>query len=123
MTRACLWLLLALASSWCQAQPAARFSFAIVGDTPYTAWEEDRFVQMLHEINQNNLAFVVHVGDIKNGASPCTDALYEEYFKTHDYYVDANGIAYQAFEAKPQARRVMSYSDNFSFKRRDAWTH
>ena len=27
------------------------------------------------------------------------------------------------FEAKPEARRIMSYSDNFAFKRRDAWTH
>jgi len=26
-------------------------------------------------------------------------------------------------EDKPHVRRAMSYSDNFAFKRRDAWTH
>ena len=35
----------------------------------------------------------------------------------------AHGIAYQVFETKPVARRVMSYSDNFSFKRSEPWTH
>jgi hypothetical protein len=60
------------------AQTPARFSFAIVGDAPYNALEEIEFAQMLREINQENLAFVVHVGDIKGGASPCSDELYEQ---------------------------------------------
>jgi hypothetical protein len=38
-------------------------------------------------------------------------------------YCEKHGIAYQTFEEKPQVRRVMSYSDNFSFKRRESWTH
>lgn len=38
-------------------------------------------------------------------------------------YCEREGIPYQVFEAKPAARRVISYSDNFAFKRRDAWTH
>ncbi len=38
-------------------------------------------------------------------------------------YCERHGIPYQVFEAKPVVRRTMSYSDNFSFKRRDAWTH
>jgi len=38
-------------------------------------------------------------------------------------YCERHAIAYQSFEAKPVSRRVMSYSDNFAFKRRDAWTH
>jgi hypothetical protein len=38
-------------------------------------------------------------------------------------YCERNGVAYQVFEAKPASRRTMSYSDNFAFKRRDAWTH
>ena len=38
-------------------------------------------------------------------------------------YCEREGIPYQVFEAKPVARRTISYSDNFSFKRRDAWTH
>ena len=38
-------------------------------------------------------------------------------------YCERHGIAYQTFEAKPLNRRIMSYSDNFAFKRCDAWTH
>jgi len=38
-------------------------------------------------------------------------------------YCEREGIAYQVFEAPPVKRRVISYTDNFSFRRRDAWTH
>jgi ETC complex I subunit-like protein len=38
-------------------------------------------------------------------------------------YCEKHGIACQVFEAKPLARRTISYSDNFAFKRREAWTH
>jgi hypothetical protein len=38
-------------------------------------------------------------------------------------YCERHGIAYQVFEATPSARRVISYSDNFSFKRSEPWTH
>ena len=38
-------------------------------------------------------------------------------------YCQRHGLAYQVFEAKPAARRSISYSDNFAFNRRDAWTH
>lgn len=76
--RAVLCLALALLAGPGLAQTPARFSFAIVGDAPYNALEEIEFAQMLREINQENLAFVVHVGDIKGGASPCSDELYEQ---------------------------------------------
>jgi hypothetical protein len=39
-------------------------------------------------------------------------------------YAERHGIPYQVFDAKPEtARRTIAYSDNFAFKRRDAWTH
>jgi hypothetical protein len=38
-------------------------------------------------------------------------------------YCERNGIPYQVFEPKEPARRVISYSDNFSFKRPEPWTH
>ncbi len=38
-------------------------------------------------------------------------------------YCERHGIPYQVFREKPYARRTVSYSDNFAFKRRDAWTH
>jgi hypothetical protein len=38
-------------------------------------------------------------------------------------YCERNGTPYQVSEDKPSARRAISYSDNFAFRRRDAWTH
>jgi hypothetical protein len=38
-------------------------------------------------------------------------------------YCERYGIAYQLFPAKETARRGLSYADNFSYKRREAWTH
>jgi hypothetical protein len=38
-------------------------------------------------------------------------------------YCERHGMAYQVFEANPPNRRAMSYSDNFAYTRRDAWTH
>jgi hypothetical protein len=38
-------------------------------------------------------------------------------------YCERHGIAYQVFETTPAVRQGMSYSDNFAFKRRGAWTH
>jgi hypothetical protein len=38
-------------------------------------------------------------------------------------YCERGGIPYQVTETVPLKRRIMSYADNFSVKRRDAWTH
>jgi hypothetical protein len=38
-------------------------------------------------------------------------------------YCERNGVPYQVFETKPPARQRISYSDNFAYPRREAWTH
>jgi hypothetical protein len=38
-------------------------------------------------------------------------------------HCERNGIAYQVFESTPQKRQRLSYSDNFGYARRGAWTH
>ena len=38
-------------------------------------------------------------------------------------YCKREGIPYQVLADKEPARRAMSYSDNFAFNRRGAWTH
>lgn len=54
------------------AKPA--FSFAVIGDTPYGAAAGAAFPQQVAQLNaDSSLDFVVHVGDIKNGSSKCTD--------------------------------------------------
>lgn len=54
------------------------FVFGVMGDTPYSAAQEPRFVEMIARMGREPLAFSIHVGDIKAGGhSPCTDELYE----------------------------------------------
>ena len=38
-------------------------------------------------------------------------------------YCQREGIAHQVFDSKPPARQRISYSDNFAYPRREAWTH
>ncbi len=64
-----LWLVVAAA-------PAGEFTFAALGDVPYTAEEEAGFIAMMAEFNREPLAFVVHVGDFKNGHSDCGDEVF-----------------------------------------------
>jgi len=71
---------LSLAGASCAVAPPPPegFVFGVMGDTPYTAREEPRFVEMIARMNAEPLAFVIHVGDIKaGGGSPCSDELYE----------------------------------------------
>lgn len=52
------------------------FSFALMGDVPYHDGEVIEVERMLGEISGETMSFVVHVGDFKNGSSPCTDELF-----------------------------------------------
>jgi hypothetical protein len=38
-------------------------------------------------------------------------------------FCEREGIPYQVFESTPSVRQHMSYSDNFAYSRRQAWTH
>ena len=62
-----LGLFLAVAAA---AQP---LSFGLFGDTPYSGWERAQLPQMLAAMGRENLAFAVHVGDIKSGSTVCSD--------------------------------------------------
>ncbi len=52
-------------------------SFALIGDTPYSEAEASALDSMIEEINREDLAFVIHVGDITGGQGPCTDVWLE----------------------------------------------
>ena len=66
----------------CAAPPPAPsapgFSFALIGDAPYSPHEETRFVEMLQALDREALAFIVHVGDFKNGSSRCSDEVFAQ---------------------------------------------
>lgn len=53
----------------------AAFTFAVVGDLPYSARAERDFPWVVASLERHDPAFVIHVGDIKGGSAPCTDSL------------------------------------------------
>lgn len=68
-------VLLALLALPAQAEPVA---FGLFGDTPYNRWERDNLPDLIAEMDRENLAFVVHDGDIKNGHSICSDEVLQD---------------------------------------------
>jgi len=52
-------------------------AFALIGDTPYSEFEAPALDAMIEDMNRDDLAFVIHVGDITSGRGPCTDAWFE----------------------------------------------
>jgi hypothetical protein len=62
-----------------EADPASSgFEFAIIGDVPYNAQEEAKFMNLIAAIDHTKVVFVVHNGDFKGGSSPCTDVLFSQ---------------------------------------------
>ncbi len=65
------------------------WTFGLIGDIPYN----DKAVtndlpNLLEDLNRAPLEFVIHDGDIKSGASPCTDAVFvdrREQFQTSQH--------------------------------------
>lgn len=61
---------------WSSSRPTLQF--ALIGDMPYDALQSTQlFPNLIRELNAADLAFVVHDGDIKAGATPCTDDCFE----------------------------------------------
>lgn len=57
---------------------ADRFHFALVGDTPYDVEERTHLRRILQHLGELAPACVIHVGDLKGGSQPCSDALLRE---------------------------------------------
>jgi hypothetical protein len=110
----------ALLLAGCAATPPGPegFSFGVMGDTPYNAAEERRFLAMLARTGDEPLAFVAHVGDFKGGG-PCSDALYQRrhaqfdrsahplvYTPGDNEWVDCRGAGADALERLARLREV-----------------
>lgn len=86
--RLILALLAASAFAGCATTPPSTqggWSFAAMGDTPYSDDEEAQLRPMIRDMNSEPLAFVVHVGDIISGRGGCSDAAFaqrKELFQT-----------------------------------------
>ena len=55
---------------------AETLTFGVIGDTPYSPSEEIQFESLLKRLQNEPLAFLVHVGDFKSGSSLCDDATF-----------------------------------------------
>ena len=70
------------------AEEAARepFTFALIGDIPRFGDKQVEpdllpFKRLCDEINASGVAFVVHDGDFKSGASPCSDEAFQRWHR------------------------------------------
>jgi hypothetical protein len=58
---------------------SGHFSFALWGDMPYAkAKDQPRIPALLSSMNASDIAFSVYDGDIKDGGSPCSDAVFDQ---------------------------------------------
>lgn len=59
---------------------AETFKFVALGDMPYgdKAKTHPRFRALIDLVNARQPAFTIHVGDIKSGSEPCSDAVLQE---------------------------------------------
>jgi hypothetical protein len=63
----------------CPLAQSRQVSFALIGDVPYTPEQvTNLFPAMIAALNQERLAFIVHDGDIKAGATPCSDSVFND---------------------------------------------
>ena len=68
------------------------FEMGLIGDIPYNFEEQRKTEALFGRMNGQKLAFVVHVGDIKSGSSPCTD---EIFFRERERFENsANPLVY-----------------------------
>lgn len=56
--------------------PPGTFAFGVTGDSPYLPWEDVQYPLVTQEMDETDLAFVIHVGDIF--WRPCTDEHYRK---------------------------------------------
>jgi len=76
------WILASAHRSGAAASPDLRYDFALIGDMPYDdAQATNYFPNLIEDVNRARLAFVVHDGDIKAGATPCTDGCFERVYE------------------------------------------
>lgn len=82
--------MVALAASGCGPEPPPRdppgtFAFAVLGDAPYSTPDEQRFDHLVDELEADDLAWVIHVGDILD--APCSDEAFRDRLELFEHLV------------------------------------
>ena len=117
---------LCLGAAGCAAPASSSeaFSFAIIGDAPYKSREEPHFERMMERIDREDVAFVIHVGDIGAGRGTCTDGGYERRARQFDRsrhpmvytpgdneWVDCRSMGFDSLERLARLREVFFDDD------------
>ena len=78
--RTLVYLLFLVLFSACAAQTRVPgdVRFALMGDAPYSEDQVGRLDRLIEDLNKEDVAFVVHVGDITSGRGPCSDDWFRE---------------------------------------------
>jgi hypothetical protein len=64
-------------------------TYAIIGDTPYGAAQFAAFPRLVSAVNADpNVELTLHLGDIKDGASVCSDAYFDQMRANFDSFQD-----------------------------------
>ncbi len=71
-------LVLAAACSQLFAQELPVTTFAVVGDVPYGSSAVAKFPELVSSIENSAVDFVIHIGDIKDGSTSCSDEMITE---------------------------------------------
>jgi hypothetical protein len=80
-------LLLGCSTPSSGAEASKPITFALIGDVPYTEQAaKTAFPNMIEEINQAGVAFTVHDGDIKDGASLCSELVLESIYQQFETF-------------------------------------
>lgn len=83
-------VLIPVANAARPAQAATTFSFALIGDLPYTTADAANFPPLAADINNDiDVSFVAHTGDTKGGDLACTDATMQGRFDMFETFEDA----------------------------------
>ncbi|HRF13395.1 MAG: hypothetical protein AW09_001406 [Candidatus Accumulibacter phosphatis] len=57
---------------------AETWRFAVIGDTPYSAYERSELPRMLDDIADEHPGLIVHAGDFKDSRTICSDELFRD---------------------------------------------
>lgn len=82
-TKNCLALLILLTFTVPANAQDSAFRFLATGDVPYSQDQEVQYRRLLKQSEREDFAFLMHVGDIKSGGSPCSD---DEFVKIRDLF-------------------------------------
>lgn len=64
-------------------------SFALLGDTPYGPEQTADFPRLIDDVNDDpHVRFVLHVGDVKAGSTPCSDELLTSKLELYQTFED-----------------------------------